>query len=508
VLDVLLWLGVALGALARVIRYGDNRSLWNDEAQLALNVLSRSAAELLAPLDFAQSAPIGFLWLVRASVALLGGGEYALRLLPLAASLVLLPVAYSVLRELLPRRDALVALFLLATSEPLVFYASEFKAYSSDVLAVWVVMGVALSAARQLSAGGPLERSRVALLAAVGVLAIACSNAALFACAAAGLGLAHALFAAGRTSLASFAPLFALGAAWAASFGLVYAQQLGAAFDDAYLSEFWRGAYAPFPPLAWEEVLWYPRHALGFLDDPVGLPPAPLALAAVCGGGVVLCVRDRASFAWLVGPIAIAFAACAVELFPLRTAGGFDIRNRIFPFDARLWLFAVPGVLALIAVALAALRRAAGRGGELVLALGLLLVCGVSLRVGAQGLVDPPTVQELRPLLARVAAASLPGDRVWVQRGGEPTFEYYARRLHLALGASNVGAMTEPQRQALRDELARLAAGERVWFVALHHPAWDSRENSKRVEGLLAGRARRAELLQEPGAVAQLWIAD
>ena len=52
---------ICFGILVRLVQYLFNRSLWADEAVLALNIVNRSYLELLEPLDYEQGAPIGFL---------------------------------------------------------------------------------------------------------------------------------------------------------------------------------------------------------------------------------------------------------------------------------------------------------------------------------------------------------------------------------------------------------------------------------------------------------------
>ena len=83
----LAWSAVGLGCLLRLIQYGLNRSLWMDEAYLALNILHRSWAGLFQTLDNHQGAPVIFLLLEKSAVHLLGSSDYALRLLPFLAGL-------------------------------------------------------------------------------------------------------------------------------------------------------------------------------------------------------------------------------------------------------------------------------------------------------------------------------------------------------------------------------------------------------------------------------------
>ena len=70
--DIAAWTLCAAGALARIAAYAQNRSLWYDEAALALNLARRGYLALLAPLDNLQTAPPLFLWIERAVVAVNG----------------------------------------------------------------------------------------------------------------------------------------------------------------------------------------------------------------------------------------------------------------------------------------------------------------------------------------------------------------------------------------------------------------------------------------------------
>src|SRR5262249_20204617 len=124
-----------IGVVLRLSQYIANRSLWLDEAMLALNIVNRSFVELLQPLDYAQGAPLGFLFLEKALTLLFGNADYVLRFVPLICGLVLIWLIYVLAERILLRAVAVVAAVALSVvSESLIYYASEIKQYSGDAL--------------------------------------------------------------------------------------------------------------------------------------------------------------------------------------------------------------------------------------------------------------------------------------------------------------------------------------------------------------------------------------
>ena len=106
------------GAALRAAPFVLDRSLWLDEAKLALNVLDRPVPDLLRPLDYGQAAPAGFLLLEKLAVTALGEGERALRLVPLLAGLASLWLFHALVRRWLSPAGALLGLALFALSQP------------------------------------------------------------------------------------------------------------------------------------------------------------------------------------------------------------------------------------------------------------------------------------------------------------------------------------------------------------------------------------------------------
>ncbi len=139
---------LAIGVLVRTVGYFHRASLWGDEAMIALNVGARSLGELTMPLDYAQVAPVPFLWAERLAVLAGGMNEYALRLLPFASGVLLLLAIALLARRLLGRTEALVAIALAATAFPLIRYAAEVKPYALDALLSTGLTALALGVLR------------------------------------------------------------------------------------------------------------------------------------------------------------------------------------------------------------------------------------------------------------------------------------------------------------------------------------------------------------------------
>src|SRR5262249_34107226 len=121
-----------------LVRYLLRFPLWGDECMLAENLLTRTAAGLLAPLDNAQVAPVGFMEAVWCVTKLVGFNEWTLRFVPLAASIVGLVAFRQLSFRLLPPRAAVSAVAFLATGYFPIRHASEIKSYALDL--AWAVL--------------------------------------------------------------------------------------------------------------------------------------------------------------------------------------------------------------------------------------------------------------------------------------------------------------------------------------------------------------------------------
>ena len=118
------WIIIGFGIAIRLVQYLYNRSLWADEAVLALNIVNRSYLELLQPLDYDQGAPIGFLWIEKLAIQLFGNNEYALRLFPLLSSILSIFIFYKLAKIFLRLEAVPIALAFFVSLNYLLYFAT------------------------------------------------------------------------------------------------------------------------------------------------------------------------------------------------------------------------------------------------------------------------------------------------------------------------------------------------------------------------------------------------
>lgn len=455
----LLVLLVLLGAALRLRQFAFNRSLWLDEALLANNVVQRPLDTLLGePLAANQGAPVGFLALTDLLTTALGPTDLVLRLVPVVASLLALLVAYRLSLLVLDSAAGRATFIgLMAAAPVLVYYASEFKQYSSDVLVSLAILWVGLRYDK--SRHGP------AVLAVVGAIGLWFSHPAVFTLAAVGVVLAVEAMVKRRWR--ALLPLAAVVALWTASFAVDYLLSLRSLAANRSLIAYWRLGYAPVLIDSLVELRWYGDSALGFvflafgergLVDPLPRPewfgPLNLALLAVLvAGGVHLFWRSRrmAGFALL----SVAFTVVASGL-------------KLYPFRARMILFLAP--LAFLAAGslvdwLFGRRLPLARPGAWALG-GLLiaLLLAPSLRIAAA----PHSHSDIKGALAYVQAHRTPGDAVALSAWSEPAYRFYAA--HYGLAATPVVATIprENDPDAFLRALCQRDARGPTWIIFSH----------------------------------------
>jgi len=164
---------LAVGIVLRCYQLLMGRSLWEDEAHLALNFISKDYIGLLKPLEYIQAAPPLFLLTTKTFALLTGYSAVGLRMLPFLTNVLTLPLFYYVLKDLCSSRlAALAGFFLFAINVPVIYYSSELKTYGVDVAVFVLIAFLTVSQNRWVAV------RRYMLLAVAGSLSLLYSNVA------------------------------------------------------------------------------------------------------------------------------------------------------------------------------------------------------------------------------------------------------------------------------------------------------------------------------------------
>jgi hypothetical protein len=139
--EIILVIFILLGVLISLIDLLHNKSLWLDEACLALNIVSRSYLELLTPLADNQSAPIGFLFTEKLLTDVFGSHDWALRIFPFFSFILSIILFFFLNNRLLKSvKAALFSCALFSLNFLLISYSTGVKQYSIDVLVAILIV--------------------------------------------------------------------------------------------------------------------------------------------------------------------------------------------------------------------------------------------------------------------------------------------------------------------------------------------------------------------------------
>jgi hypothetical protein len=428
---------LAAGIALRILHYLQQRSLWLDEARLALNIASRSFPRLALPLDYDQSAPLVFLWAAKLATVVAGLSELSLRFVPLVASIGALLLMYPVAVRFLSPSGALWATAFLAFAPMQVYYANELKQYSLELL---VTLALTLAALRWSEAPTPPRRRWLSALVLLSPWASAPSVFIV-------LPLLVSLLLTPSSRRRDSAVIAGLGTGWLASSVFAYVVLYQAASRNSYLKHFWDpaflrpGQFAFFhtTALSLREMFWglFAGHPLTafltrFEQVMTSIGAALFALLVLLGILVVTRAGKWPVVAVLVGPLAGLLAASVLEIYP------FALRLLLFAAPS-LYILAVTGLESGLARVSARRRRLATRA-----AAGLTLLVPVYLSL--EDAVSGNYVQQIRSLVAEYQRMGAP-EPIYVYAGSIPAWVFYTTdwsnpdraRLRLAARVASVG---------------------------------------------------------------------
>ena len=480
---------LGVGALLRLRQYLTGRSLWADEAMLALNIVNRNFVGMFQPLDYDQGSPIGFLLVEKLFNSILGKNEFALRLFPLLVGLLSLWLFYLLLKQITRGVGLLTALALFAFNPRLIYYSSEVKQYILDVaVTIWLLL-IAAPVLRT----SPRKRDFV-WLALAGLIALWFSHPAIFVLA--GIGLTLTIVYLRRSDYSNLWLVISVGILWILEIALLYSLILKDLSQNAYMREYWQGAFLPMPP--WSDPGWFLKAIDQNIGVQFGIPYGVFVVFLVMLIGWVVLLYQNQSYA-------ITFA-CILLITLTASALG------LYPVFERMILFLLPVGLVLIGKAVQALYGRVQRF-RLLSELSVLFLAGYLLYgplvTSVQNFIEPKYFEHIRPTMATLRDSWKDGDELFVSNGALPAFRFYAPFYGLENVSYEFGKMEDYKNpQSILNGLDSLKGTSRVWVLFSHvYEKGDFNEKDSVLNDLDQLGERKREF-RVPGTSVFLYLYD
>jgi len=132
---------ILLGISISILLYSANRGLWLDEAMLAYSFNTRSFFNLTTSiLEWDQSAPILYLYIVKIITLIFGTSELTLRIFSLFSFIGILVLVYILMDKAFKVRYPIMSVAFISNISVLLYYSNEFKPYMCDCFSVLMVL--------------------------------------------------------------------------------------------------------------------------------------------------------------------------------------------------------------------------------------------------------------------------------------------------------------------------------------------------------------------------------
>ncbi len=461
---------IVIGIVLRFKHFLENRSLWLDEAWVALGVSSHSFQEILSLQKFSDTyplPPLGFILIEKLGIHFLGNNEHVLRLFPLLASVLSLFLFYSFLKRYVHFPQAIpIAMALFALSEPLIYYAAEVKQYSGDLL-ITLVLYLATDSIRRKD----LSIKGIYFLGVIGVLAIICSHVSVFVLASVGLVLiASNVVDRKKSNLISLLCVVGL---WAGCFTILYLTS----YQWMVKSQQFTGnnRYLAVLPL-WSSQgrQWLSEALLGMFHHPLSITPAWLWFSVTLLGMIVYAKKNRREFFLLILPLGFVLLTSIMQKYP---------------FGGRFILFCMPAICIFLTSGIVKILHATTRYRKLVSILLLSVLFYQPVKEGLYYLKYSRSQEESRPVMQFFIQHFQPGDEVYINNSAIDVYNYYLTNLHFPYQIQRVGKILDQ------------VYGEEAGCALIRYETQIFREN-----GWLLGIKDNEELNQYYQVFADRWI--
>jgi hypothetical protein len=459
---------LVLAVLLSAIQFLFNRSLWFDEANLALNIISKGFVELMQPLDHNQVAPVLYLQLTKAFSLLTPNMEYGLRILPLISFWASLVLLYSSLRHLFKEGLLVImVLSLFAFNPTILYFSSEVKQYMTDVFVAVLFLYLSVKKYEK-------PNSRFLWLAIAGMLAVWLSNIAPLVLV--GVG-AYLLFQARNGDAAWIGKTAMVGLSWLISFAVYYVLFVQDHPTREFMISYWRneGAFLPTNPFS--------REFLSFLKEKIGLM-GNLTFSREAGVIVILFGLAAAGIVFLLKQKR--YSLLSLLVVPLLAHMILSLLE-LYPFGRRLVLYLVPLLILLSAFGMGLLLEAIKKTRVYpYLSRGVyILPIVISLPLWGS---FPQERQEIKRSIRFISENAEEGQQLFLPSGSISAYRYYSRT-----------GFADPSEFARVIEIPWRWSNERglqEFMTTMEGPCWVLfSHDTKRFEAYLLEQASEADLI-------------
>ena len=453
---------IILGIVLRLRQYLFDRSLWIDEAMISLNLIQRSFSELFQKLDYNQGAPIGFLYVEKLLISLFGNSEYVLRLFPLICGIFSIFLFYNLVNKLFPQEISIFPLGLFCLLNPTIYYSSEVKQYSGDLLFTILILIIIVDFLEEKQ----LRKSKLIMYGFLLSISIWFSFAAIFV-------LFGGLIALSLYSFFEHRNLKGLSYIWffsVLSFLLFYKLFLSN-LDASEIRNFYSTEFLHFPPTGSELALFF-RKLFYF-----GTFSENLFAKILFFIGVFSMVRSRrALILVLLSTLTLALLASSFYLYPL---------------VVRFLLFLIPALLILIAEGAYFLYKFF-RNNIIVFLVACFITLIPVVNLSFVVFRNPYKTEEIKPVLNYIKENKQNNDLIYIYYSAEYAYKYYAKRygfnndlipeqsqykyqaglkrVYEKPGYNKIilGIRARNRNEEYINDINRLKGNKRVWFLFSH----------------------------------------
>jgi len=476
---------IALGILYRTRHFFAGRSLWLDEAMIALDILQLSFWELTQqPLPYEQGAPIGFLFFVKATTLLLGDSEYAFRLYSFLTSCASLFLIAILAKRYLNKTGALFAVALFASSPSLIYFSAETKQYMGDVVATLLILVLFNRQYEKV-----FSRHKIIFFSIINITILWFSHPVVFVVAAVSLILVLYYFRQRDKEALIFAILNLVLSGISAS--LLYWFHLRPLSGNTFLRSFWEPAFVPIPPT----LQWFVRFWEGIFRYPIELDANPTILFFLFLGGIAFLWYKK----WQPG---LALFLVLIITFLAGVAQKYPLANRML-------LFSIPIFFLFFGAGLDALNSLLKPSKILSFLATLLLAVYIlyfPVSTSFSELQKPRYREHIRPSIRYLKNNLREDDTIYIYYFAEPAFLFYVPKYHLENSSYILGSGHQEQPNDYLVEIDELEG--RVWFIFSHVYENSSVNERKFIVNYLNQTASKEQEFWVPGTSVWLYLYE